>query len=185
MNTMIKNLKRGYMSAMAIHLLQPMNQVTTLELKTALRNAYPELNWTQGEVSKFMNDMHLAGELTYEDNGTYRTYIGEAAKKASSKKDPKTGKVIPKVKMTNVSKTKAFDMIMGNNGRFLTAEFIDKKGNVRVMNCQVLREQDPKLGYIKVKEASLMKSDPENAIRQINIQTLKSLKIAGVAYKIK
>lgn len=180
----IKNVKRGHMSALLLTLLEANNTVTTLELKQELRTKFPEFSWVQNDISQFMIDLHLAGELTYEDNGTYRTYSGEAKKKATSKKDPKTGKNLKKIKATPISRTKAFDLMMGNKGYFFTAEFVKKDGETRVINCQCLKDQDPKLGYIKVKEASLMRTDPENCIRQINIQTLVSLKIGGVPYKV-
>jgi hypothetical protein len=184
-STIIKNVMRGHMSMTILSLLEANNSITTLEVKNELRNSHPEFSWMQKDVSSYMSDMHLSGDLTYEDNGTFRVYHGEEKKTVSKKKDPKTGKAMKKVKMTSISKSKAFDLIMGNKGYFFTAEFVKKDGEVRVMNCQALKDQDPKLGYIKVKEASLMRKDPKKAIRQLNMQTLKSLKIAGGAYKVK
>ena len=181
---MIKTLKRGQMAATVMNLLAANNTITTLEVKIALRTMYPDWNWPQNEVSEFMNNMHLKGDLTYEDNGTYRIYSGEAKKKSNSKKDA-TGKKLKKVKMINISKSKACDLMMGNKGYFFTAEFVKKDGEVRIINCQCIKDQDLKLGYVKVKEASLMRTKPDAAIRQINLQTLKSLKIGGVAYKVK
>ena len=185
MKSMIKNVMRGHISAVVLQLLDPNNSITTLEIKNELRRQWPEFSWLQKDVSNFMNELHLSGEVTYNDNGTFRTYSGETPKTTSKKKDTKTGKTIPKVKMTNISKSDAFDKIMANKGYFFTAEVVKKNGDHRVINCQALKDQDPKLGYIKVKEASLMRTDPDKAVRQINIQTIKALKIAGVAYKIK
>ena len=171
-NTIIKNVKRGHMSAILLTLLEANNTVTTLEVKNELRSKFPDFSWLQGDVSKFMNDMHLAGDLTYEDNGTYRTYSGEAKKKSYTKKNPKTGKNLKKVSATRISKSKAMDLMLGNKGYFFTAEFVKKDGEVRVMNCQCVKGQDPKLGYVKVREASLMRTDPDKSFRQINIQTI-------------
>lgn len=182
---MIKTLKRGQMAATVMNLLAINNTITTLEVKTELRTLYPDFNWPQAEISNFMNDMHLAGDLTYEDNGTYRVYSGESLKKTTVKKDPK-GKKLPKVKAKSISRAKAYDLMTGNGGHFFTAEFVKKDGKTRVINCQADKDQkDSKLGYINVKEASLMRTDPKNAYRKINMQTIKSLKIGGVAYKIK
>jgi ribosome recycling factor len=44
---------------------------------------------------------------------------------------------------------------------------------------------DISLGYVKVKEAKKLKTTPNDAIRQINLQTLISIKIAGVLHKIR
>jgi len=183
MKKMIADLKRGYMSATVMNLLQANNTVTTLEVKNALRSEYSDFSWKQSEVSDYMNEQHLAGELTYQDNGTYRIYSGEAKKSTPVKKVK--GKAIAKIKMTSISKTKACELMMGNKGHFFTAEFTKKDGELRVINCQCIKDQDIKLGYIKVKEASKMRTDPDKAIRNINLQTLKFLKIGGVAYKVK
>lgn len=185
MNTMIKDLKRGHMSAVVMSLLQANNSITTLEIKNELRTNHPDFSWKQGDVSDYMNEMHLSGDLTYEDNGTYRVYSGEVVKKTSVKKHPKTGKSLPKVKVISISKTRAYDLMVGNKGYFFTAEFTKKDGKVRVINCQALKDQKSNLGYIQVKEASLMRTDPDKAVRNINMQTLKFLKIGGSAYKIK
>ena len=184
-STIIKNVMRGHMSMTILSLLEANNSITTLEVKNELRSSYPEFSWMQKDVSNFMNDMHLSGDLTFDDNGTYRVYHGEVKKTKSSKKHPKTGKKLPKIKAQRISRSKAMDLMLGNKGYFFTAEFVKKDGEVRVMNCQCLKDQDPKLGYVKVKEASLMRKDPKKAVRNINIQTLKSLKIGGVAYSVK
>lgn len=184
METMVKTVKQGCMSASVLKMLQDSVTVTVAEVKTQLKGNYPDFAWTRAEISTFMNDMHLKGALILEDNGSFRGYTGETKKVNSVKKDPK-GKKLPKIKMTNISKAKAWDLMIGNHGRFFTAEFVKKNKDVRVMNCLCLQKQDSKLGYVQVKEASLMRSDPDKAIRQINMQTLKSLKIGGIAYKIK
>ena len=184
MNNMIKDLKRGHMSAVVMSLLQANNTITTLEVKNELRTKHPDFSWKQSDVSNYMNAMHLSGDLTYEDNGTFRVYSGEVLKTTSIKKDAK-GKKLSKVKAKSISRAKAYDLMTGNKGYFFTAEFVKKDGKTRVINCQAAKEQDSKLGYINVKEASLMRTDPKNAFRKINMQTLKSLKIGGVAYNVK
>lgn len=184
MNTIINKVKQGYMSTVIMSLLQANNTISTLEVKDELRKLYPEFSWLQRDVSTFMNDMHLAGDLTYDDNGTFRTYSGEAKKKTSTKKDKK-GKKLSKIKATPISKKAALELMLNNKGYFFTAEYTKKNGDFRVMNCQCITPQDTSLGYVKVKEASLMRTDPKNCIRQINMQTLKALKIGGKVYKIK
>lgn len=183
MENMIKDMKNGWIAATVLELLQANNTITTLEVKTSLRTNYPDFSWTQPMVSDYMNEMHLKGDLTYEDNGTYRIYSGETKKVRASKKV--NGKTLKKVKVKKISKTKALDLMMNNKGHFFTAEFTKKNGDLRVMNCQVTdKDQDTKLGYVTVKEAALMRTDPKNAHRKINLQTLKALKIGGVAYKV-
>lgn len=89
-------------------------------------------------------------------------------------------------KSQRIGKKKALDLMKGNKGHFFTAEFVTKEGSRRTINCQYLKDQSQsELGYVKVQEAIKRKMDPEgNAIRQINMQTLKSLKIAGQTYKV-
>ena len=95
-----------------------------------------------------------------------------------------------KIKAKKISKAKALDLMANNKGRFFTAEFVDKKNKNRIMNCLYLKNQGSnKLGYVKVKEAALMRTpegmaDPKKTIRQLNMQTLYALKIGGVQYKV-
>lgn len=187
---------------------------TTLDIKNYLIKKHPDHKWTQAFVSNSMMHLADAGIVSYADNGTYRIYCHNNNKRAAkavanetmltnttkvnSVSNPtSTAVVVNKIKKTKtpsnttkakrISKTKAYELMEGNKGRFFTAEFIDKKGQVRVMNCQFLKDQNKsKLGYVKVKEASLMRSetDPKKTIRQINLQTISSLKIGGQLYKI-
>jgi len=70
-----------------------------------------------------------------------------------------------------------------NKGRFFTAVFAKKDGTTRTINCQYRKGQPAsEFGYIQVNESGLLKTDPTKAIRQINMQTLKSLTIAGTRY---
>lgn len=102
------------------------------------------------------------------------------------KKDPQEDiDKINKALRERASKTRAHALITSAGGSFFTVNFIKKNGESRVMNCQYLKGQKISvLGYVKVKETKLMRTDPENAIREINLQTVKSLKIKGVTYTI-
>jgi hypothetical protein len=185
MEALKENLKRGYMSAAIMKLLELHDSVTPLEVKQAMKTARPELDWKQAEVNDYMTELHLSGDITYEDDGSYKPYSGVATKKPSTKKHVNTGQPLKKIKTKPISKSKAHDLMLNNKGHFYTAEFITKAGNLRVMNCQTLKVQTSKLGYVQVKEASKMRTDPTKAIRNINLQTLQYLKIGGVAYKVK
>lgn len=116
-------------------------------------------------------------------------------------------KVVAGLKFTGpakyLSRTTAKKLMSDNKGHFFTAVFVDKKGNDRLMNCQYLKDQTgADLGYVKVNEASLVREArkaPKNAagkpidangkvittIRNVNLQTLKAIKIAGECYKIR
>ena len=83
-----------------------------------------------------------------------------------------------------LSKKKALEYMKNNKGHFFTAIFTDKELKERTINCQYLKDQlDTGLGYVRVKEASKLKKG-EDAIRNINIQTLLELHIAGIKYKL-
>ena len=200
MSKLEKVLKEGQMAAAVAMLLKANNSVTTLEVKTQLRSEFPKGRWVQREVSAFMAELADSGDLTFKDNGTFRTYSLKGVKlKTAVKSTPTmTGKKSMKVSVTpvvsilkgqkakKISRTNALDLMLNNKGRFFTAEFINKEGDRRVMNCQLVKDQkQAKLGYVKVREASLMRSStPEKAIRNVNIQTLEGLKIGGVLYKV-
>lgn len=175
MNQTTVDMSKALLSQALIELLAPNNRVTTLELKLHLRRTAPGFYWTQAVVSEMMNELYERGVLTYTDNGTYRTYsLPVSEKKAKKTSDKKS-----------ISKTKAIELMENNRGHFFTAVFTKKNGDDRKINCQYLKDQEAsKLGYIKVRELNKLK-DKEQSIRQINVQTLKSLKINGVVYKVK
>lgn len=83
-----------------------------------------------------------------------------------------------------ISKEDALELISKNQGCFFTVEFVKANDQVRVMNCQGIKGQEEKSGLLLVKEVSLMRKDPQKALKQINVNTLQKLKIAGINYKI-
>lgn len=89
-----------------------------------------------------------------------------------------------KKKAERISRKKAMELMLGNKGYFFTAVYTKKDGEERTINCQCLKGQKSSLGYVKVREASKMRTDPANAIRNINLQTIKELKIAGKRYRV-
>lgn len=119
-------------------------------------------------------------------------------RKGRTKKTGKVGKtvklkakrVVTKVKKatkldTKISRIRAYELMKNSKGKFFTATFIKKDGTKRTMNCQWLPEQEePKLGYVKVKDAVLIKKTPKACTRSINLQTISTLKVNGKHYKI-
>lgn len=188
-NKMTKQqLMKDAVKMVADILLTANNTVTTLEIKVELRKTDPEFYWDQATVSKYMDELSQAGDYTFADNGTYRVY---SSTKIPAPK-PTTGVKIRKQRVSTPSTTlritrkKALDLMKANKGHFFTAVFTKKDGTLRSINCQYLKDQtNSDLGYVKVKEAIKMKLDPNDCTRQINLQTLTSLKIAGQTYKVK
>lgn len=91
-----------------------------------------------------------------------------------------------KIPSNKISRTKALDLMKNNKGHFFTVQFIKQDGSLRTLNGQYVKGQNPSpLGFILVKEAKLMKSNAKEQIRNVNIQTLRSLKISGNSYSIK
>ena len=90
-----------------------------------------------------------------------------------------------KVKATRIGKHRAFELMKNSGGGFFTVVFTDKEGEKRKINGKYLENQtlDP-LGYVKVKELSKLKTDPENAIRSVNLQIIEELKIKGQVFRI-
>lgn len=85
-----------------------------------------------------------------------------------------------------ILRTTALNLMKNNKGRFFTATFIKKDGSNRTINCQYVKNQIPStLGYVLVKEAKLLKSGDKEPIRNVNLQTLDTLKVGGQIYTIK
>ena len=98
---------------------------------------------------------------------------------------PQPARAAKKTGYTYINRTKALSLMQNNHGHFFTADFIDKNGEPRTMNCQYLKDQTTSpLGYVKVKEQALVRKG-EPAIRSVNLQTLKTLRIAKVNYKLR
>ncbi len=85
-----------------------------------------------------------------------------------------------------LTRTQALKLMENNKGRFFTAIFTKKDGTTRTMNCRYLKDQSlSQLGYVKVVDEALRKSNPNDCTRNINLQTLQVLAIGGTQYKIK
>jgi len=88
------------------------------------------------------------------------------------------------IKTKNISRTQALELMKNNKGHFFSAVFVTKGNKLRTINGQWLKDQGPSdLGYVKVRETSKLKSGKE-AIRNVNLQTLELLKIAGKTFNV-
>lgn len=70
----MNNSKKQMLKYAASHLLLANNTLTTLELKTELRENFSNKSWTQKEVSKELDNLIPELSLTYIDLGTFRVY---------------------------------------------------------------------------------------------------------------
>lgn len=193
----IHSLKRMVIVNIMTDLLIANNTVTTLEIKTEARTLYPDFYWDQATVSKVLDELANKGALTYTDNGVFRTYSEAITKKivpatTSKKTAVKTttkksnNKILTAKATRTISRREALHLIENNKGHFFSVVFDKKSGEERVMNAQYLSDQsDSSLGYVKVKETGKMRTDPKKAIRNINLQTLKKISIAGKTYNVK
>lgn len=191
--TLTSKMMKDAVQNTAKKLLKANNTVTTLEIKAELRIKYPHFYWTQSSVSSIMDELYHDGLFSFKDNGIYRTYSHPTAtkkvnsttiKKVSAPR--KVAKAPSVVAQSTISKTKALDLIKNSKGHFFTATFTKKDNTQRTINCQYLKDQTASdLGYVKVKEAAKLKANPKDSTRQINIQTLTTLKIGGNLYKIR
>ncbi len=175
-----KQFMKAAVLSTATKLLKANNTVSTLEIKNQLREDEPDFYWNQITVSSIMSELHNENEFTYVDNGIYRIYS-----------IPVLSPVLKAVKAkittpsTRISRKKALELIKGNKGYFFTAIFTKQDGTERILNGQYLKNQkDNQLGYVLVRESRKMKIG-EPAIRNINLQTLKKLKIRGSQYTIR
>jgi hypothetical protein len=186
-NFMIMKEMKNAVLETAKRLCEANGKVTTLEIKTELRTTQPYFHWRQNStvgvtgVSEFMDQLANEGKFTFvkDSNNNYRiyTYVN-SVKTSSTKKNPTKN-------TSSINRTKAFELMRDSKGHFFTAVFTKQDGSKRTINCQYMKDQETSnLGYVKVKEANKLKKD-ENPIRQINLQTIESLKIGGKLYTVK
>lgn len=187
----INTLVKAAVVKAANELLVANNTVTTLELKLKLIKDEPLINWKQTMVSDIMKELYSENMFTFVDNGTFRVYSAPVKPKVVKAKPTPSVAITKSTKMTKptgktISRKVALDLIQNNRGHFFTAVFTRKDGTDRVINAQYLKDQkDMSLGYVKVREASKLKTTPNDCTRNVNLQTLKQLKIAGATYNVK
>lgn len=165
---------------MVNELLKPNNTVTTLEVKNELRRVEPNEVWNQDEVSATMDSLHTAGKLQFASNGTYRTYsltgspVGQPLVKKFLIK-PKKDKVV-----SDVSKTKALEIIKGTKRQFFGVTFVNKDNEERKLVCRVPGDIEPDfLGYLRVFDSK------DGGIKNVNMQTLSEIRTGGNVYRVR
>lgn len=166
----------------------PNNKVTTLEIKNYLRKTFPNKKCTQDFVSKTMADYSNGGSFSYTDNGTYRVYsqvLSGVITPSTSVNVQITKNQNKKIMTTKrISRKKALELMKLSKGRFFTVEFTKKDGENRVLNGQYMSGQKDNNSYVLLKESGKLKLG-ENPIRNVNLDTLKTIKISGETYRIR
>ena len=125
----------------AKYLLQEYGVTTTLDIKNYLIENFPVDNlgdtiiWKQRFVSATMMMLQEQGnikDLTFSDNGTYRTYFIE-----------------PEVEY--VSRKKLIKELKDHKGRFITVNWVAKDKKERNKNVKIQTPFQDDFGYIRVK----------------------------------
>lgn len=161
-------------------LLKPNNMVTTLEVKNELRRREPNEVWNQDDVSSTMDALNTSGKLDFTSNGTYRIYslVGSPAGQPLAKKfliKPKKDKVV-----SDVSKTKALEIIKNTKRQFFGVTFTNKDNEERKLVCRVPGDVDPDfLGYLRVFDSK------DGGIKTVNMQTLSEIRTGGNVYRVR
>lgn len=172
-----KSIKRlAEVKNAADKLLKVNGNVTTLEIKVALRTEYPKLTWNQSEISDIMEQFAKKGFYNYTDNGTYRVYTNISVPKVNKVKAPK----IAAPSKSKISKSSALNMIQASNGKFFGVTFTKKDGTLRKMTCRIDKDKltPNNLGYLTVNEVKT------KTYKSLNLQTLSELRINKNVYKI-
>lgn len=90
---------------------------------------------------------------------------------------------INQVSGNRISRSNALNLMKNSKGRFFTVIFTKKDGTSREINCQYLKDQsDSELGYVKVQKRA--GKAPKDKIRNINLQTMRSLSMSGKILKV-
>ncbi len=160
-------------------LLKPNNTVTTLEVKNELRRLEPNEIWNQDDVSTTMDALNDSGKLTYANAGRFRVYslAGQPAGQPLTKFliKPKKDKVV-----SNVSKTKALEIIKGTKNQFFGVTFINVFNEERKLVCRVPGDVEPDfLGYLRVNDSK------DGGIKTVNLQTLSEIRTGGNIYRVR
>lgn len=171
---MLKPEEVQIVAQVVLGMLNANKTTTTLEVKNFLRGAFPNSKWVQSDISDVMGAM---ANLVYRDNGNYREYY-------INEQTTTTSEVI-KVKDTLISRSQMIGIIRNTKGKFFTATFTKKNGEVRVLNGQVKASafMDDH-GYISVRENGLTRTG-KGAKRRIDPRTLLHLSFEGVNYSLK
>lgn len=176
----------------ALELLRASNKITPEQVIEKLRKDEKEYRWTLTVVKEHMETFvskgfivnvkgsYISPNTTFgKSSASVKTATSKAVKTISKVAKPASGKI------TKISKTTALDLIKNTKGRFFTAVFTKKDGTLRTINCQYRKGQPTsEFGYVQVSESGLLKKSPTTAIRQINMQTLRGLTIAGNKYSL-
>lgn len=175
------NVKTKLIKEAAYNLLKINNTVTTLEVKNECINIHPEFYWKQEDISNALNDLLDENDLYISnDNGTYRTYSAKSLTKFPSMQlvISKPVKSTPKTITTQkIGRRKVLETLESAKGKFITVSFIKKDKTDRTMNCKYMGKND--LGYAEVIETK------SKTHKQVNLQTIYSIKSDGVIYTVK
>lgn len=163
MNDLDKKIAKIYLD----RLLSVNNTVTTLELKTELRDKFPQGKWMQQEISDFMNDLFEKEELIFTNNGTFRTYSKILTTETMQPINQKTEKV---------GITKLCELVKDSKGKFFTLVHKKKDGTLNTMNVQFKGIKSP-LGMFILSEQGNTKNIYPNSIQEVRInKTIYKLK---------
>lgn len=157
----------------AVGLLAVNKTTTTLEVKNFLRTAMAGGRWIQSDISEAMGAMKI---LDYTDNGRNRDYFLKEVTESSE---------TVKVKDTLISRSQMISIIRNSKGKFFTATFTKKNGDVRVLNGQVKASNFmDDHGYISVRENGNTRKGKGDK-RRIDPRTLLHVSFEGVNYSLK
>lgn len=156
--------------ASAISLLAK-GSTTTLDIKIACRNAYPNDKFYQSDISDIMDKVapSVIKGLAYSDTGTYRVYTTNVSTQ-------------PAITQTNIISTSKKDMVKvlrANVGKFFGITFIKKDGTQRTLNGHM---SDKKfindLGYLNI-------MTNKGAYKQVDPKKILEITINGNKYVAK
>jgi len=156
-------------------------KTTSLEVKELLRKENKGRTFHQSGVSVALQTLAGSNKFNYTFNGVHRVYT---AVPVTLKKVVTTTVTPTKATGSRISRTKALELIESNKQYIFSATFTKKDGTERKVTARYLADQGKSsLGYVKVTDMTKAKNY-ENSVVQINLQTLKGLKIAGKTYKV-
>ena len=109
---------------------------TTLDIKEKCIQEYPQFYWTQTDVSNIMNRLYQSGSihnLSFTDNGVYRTYTTQTKTAPSSK--------------TRLNRLDLVKKVLSSPNCMMEVSFIKKDGSNR--DLEGVFEKMDELGFLK------------------------------------
>jgi len=147
------------------------------------------INWeaVQTPITELVDKVYTQGLLSKRIDPSLQTSLLSWVSSVPKPKNQFVARPYTLPTGRTIGKTKALDLITNPSIKVFGATFKKADGSFRFIKAQFLPElnNSNNLGYYRVRDVSIAKSDTETGIRSINIQTLVELTVNGKCYEVR